>query len=74
MKKIYLMAALCAGTMTVFSQSVESAREKLNDPQTVENAAKADTSLIDKKSMTADKKKKKPRREASRKQCSRMKS
>jgi hypothetical protein len=73
MKKIYLMAAICAGSMTLLGQSTQTAKEKLKDPTTVENAAKADAFIIDKKAMTADRKKKKPKRDAGRKQCSRVK-
>ncbi len=74
MKKITLLLGLSFSCSILFAQSAEKAKEQLKDPNTIENAAKADASLIDKKTVKEEPRRKKPRREKNKKECSRMKS
>jgi hypothetical protein len=75
MKKYYLAASICLASSAAFCQTQGAIiREKAKDPKTVEMAAIADTTLIDKKAIVDDSKKKKPKREKTHKECSRMKS
>lgn len=74
MKKLSLSIVSCFALATGFAQTQGAViREKAKDPKTMEMAAIADTTLIDKK-VIADDKKKKARREKIHKECSRMKS
>jgi len=74
MKKFSLLLGLSFSCSILFAQSAETAKKQLKAPNTIENAAKADASLIDKKTVKEEPRRKKPRREKNKKECSRMKS
>jgi hypothetical protein len=70
-----MAALICLASSVAFCQTNESViREHAKDPNMLKMAAIADTMLIDKKVIADDSKKKRPRREKSHKECSRMKS
>jgi hypothetical protein len=73
MKKLSLLLGLSFSCTMLFAQHAETAKKQLKDPNTIENAAKADASLIDKKTVKEEPKRKKPRRAKNKKECSRMK-
>ncbi len=68
------MGSLSMIAVAGFTQSDSALKAKLNNAETVENAARADASLINNKTLTSDSKKKKSRRGKTHKECSRMKS
>jgi outer membrane lipoprotein-sorting protein len=75
MKKYLLLMCICLVSSVAFCQSQEpAAREKAKPAQTQEISAAQDTTLTDKKAIVNDTKKKKPKRDRSHKECSRMKS
>lgn len=74
MKKLSLMLALGLLSLAGFSQAQEPVKEKTAVTKSEENAAKADVLLIDKKAITKEEKKRKPKREKRKVECSRMKS
>lgn len=75
MKQFVLTLGVSLMATVAFCQSQhETLKAAARDPKSIGMAAIADTTLVEKKELTATDKKKRQRRERAHKECSRMKS